>query len=67
MDPYFIVLLQIFQRLSEEAGNGVEETHDRCMTFLKKFRKHLMKIYNANAAEFDKVRLCPVLRLQCIQ
>ncbi|XP_062390632.1 ranBP2-like and GRIP domain-containing protein 3 isoform X2 [Sardina pilchardus] len=48
-------LARIFQRLSEEAGNGVEETQDRCMTFLKKFRKHLMKIYNANATEVDKL------------
>ncbi|XP_063069341.1 E3 SUMO-protein ligase RanBP2 isoform X2 [Engraulis encrasicolus] len=48
-------LARIFQRLSEEAGNGVEETHDRCMSFLKKFRKHLINIYNSNAAEIDKL------------
>ncbi|KAL2081705.1 hypothetical protein ACEWY4_023558 [Coilia grayii] len=48
-------LARIFQRLSEEAGNGVEETQDRCITFLKKFRKHLINIYNANAAEVDKL------------
>ncbi|XP_061083172.1 E3 SUMO-protein ligase RanBP2 isoform X3 [Conger conger] len=48
-------LAQIFQRLSEEAGNGVEENQDRCITFLRKFRKYLSKIYNANAAEIDKL------------
>lgn len=60
MDLYFIMSFQIFQRLSEEAGNGVEETQDRCISFLKRFRKHLMKIYNANAAEVDKVSLLPL-------
>ncbi|KAI1899352.1 hypothetical protein AGOR_G00060900 [Albula goreensis] len=48
-------LAQIFQRLSEEAGNGVEETQDRCIMFLRKFRKYLSKIYNANAAEIEKL------------
>ncbi|XP_035250343.1 E3 SUMO-protein ligase RanBP2 isoform X2 [Anguilla anguilla] len=48
-------LAQIFQRLSEEAGNGVEENQDRCITFLRKFRKYLSKIHNANAAEIDKL------------
>ena len=47
--------VQIFQRLSEEAGNGVEENQDRCLTFLRKFRKYLSRIYNANATEIDKV------------
>uniref|UniRef100_A0A672G1V1 RanBP2-like and GRIP domain-containing protein 3 n=1 Tax=Salarias fasciatus TaxID=181472 RepID=A0A672G1V1_SALFA len=41
-------LAQIYQRLSEEASNGVEETQDRCITFLKKFRTYLSKIYSAN-------------------
>ncbi|KAJ8252858.1 hypothetical protein GJAV_G00206370 [Gymnothorax javanicus] len=48
-------LAQIFQRLSEQAGNGVEENQDRCVTFLKKFRKYLSIIYTANAAETDKL------------
>uniref|UniRef100_A0A8D0ATT2 E3 SUMO-protein ligase RanBP2 n=1 Tax=Sander lucioperca TaxID=283035 RepID=A0A8D0ATT2_SANLU len=39
-------LAQIYQRLSEEASNGVEETQDRCITFLRKFRTYLSKIYN---------------------
>uniref|UniRef100_A0A3Q3VWH5 E3 SUMO-protein ligase RanBP2 n=1 Tax=Mola mola TaxID=94237 RepID=A0A3Q3VWH5_MOLML len=48
-------LAQIYQRLSEEATNGVEETQDRCITFLRKFRTYLLKIYNANADEIDKL------------
>ncbi|XP_077393832.1 E3 SUMO-protein ligase RanBP2 [Festucalex cinctus] len=48
-------LAQIYQRLSEEASNGVEETQDRCITFLKKFRIYLSKIYNANADEVEKL------------
>uniref|UniRef100_A0AAY4DZA1 Uncharacterized protein n=1 Tax=Denticeps clupeoides TaxID=299321 RepID=A0AAY4DZA1_9TELE len=48
-------LARIFQRLSEEAGNGVEETQDRCTNFLRKFRKYLSKIYNANAADVEKL------------
>ncbi|XP_067117199.1 E3 SUMO-protein ligase RanBP2 [Osmerus mordax] len=48
-------LAQIFQRLSEEAGNGVEETQDRCITYLRKFKTYLSKIYNANADDMDKL------------
>uniref|UniRef100_A0A671X5H4 E3 SUMO-protein ligase RanBP2 n=1 Tax=Sparus aurata TaxID=8175 RepID=A0A671X5H4_SPAAU len=48
-------LAQIYQRLSEEATNGVEETQDRCITFLRKFRTYLSKIYSANADDIDKV------------
>ncbi|XP_053185216.1 RANBP2-like and GRIP domain-containing protein 8 [Scomber japonicus] len=48
-------LAQIYQRLSEEASNGVEETQDRCITFLRKFRTYLAKIYNANVDDFDKL------------
>ncbi|KAM6934517.1 LOW QUALITY PROTEIN: E3 SUMO-protein ligase RanBP2 [Xenentodon cancila] len=48
-------LAQIYQRLSEEASNGVEETQDRCITFLRKFRTYLLKIYNANADDIDKL------------
>lgn len=48
-------LAQIYQRLSEEASNGVEETQDRCMMFLKKLRAYLSKIYNANAEEIEKL------------
>ncbi|XP_077435417.1 E3 SUMO-protein ligase RanBP2 [Vanacampus margaritifer] len=48
-------LAQIYQRLSEAASNGVEETQDRCITFLKKFRIYLSKIYNANADEVEKL------------
>ncbi|MBN3309367.1 RBP2 ligase, partial [Amia calva] len=47
-------LARIFQRLAEEAGNGVEETQERCAMLLRRFRKYLSKIYNANAAEIDK-------------
>uniref|UniRef100_A0A673AUW6 E3 SUMO-protein ligase RanBP2 n=1 Tax=Sphaeramia orbicularis TaxID=375764 RepID=A0A673AUW6_9TELE len=47
-------LAQIYQRLSEEATNGVEETQDRCITFLRKFRTYLSKIYSANADDIDK-------------
>uniref|UniRef100_A0A7N6AR43 E3 SUMO-protein ligase RanBP2 n=1 Tax=Anabas testudineus TaxID=64144 RepID=A0A7N6AR43_ANATE len=39
-------LARIYQRLSEEASNGVEETQDRCITYLRKFRIYLSKIYN---------------------
>uniref|UniRef100_UPI0037E97790 E3 SUMO-protein ligase RanBP2 isoform X1 n=1 Tax=Semicossyphus pulcher TaxID=241346 RepID=UPI0037E97790 len=48
-------LAQIYQRLSEEASNGVEETQDRCITFLKKFRTYLSKIYNGNADDIEKL------------
>nr|XP_043889627.1 E3 SUMO-protein ligase RanBP2 isoform X2 [Solea senegalensis] len=48
-------LAQIYQRLSEEASNGVEETQDRCITYLRKFRTYLSKIYNANADDFEKL------------
>ncbi|XP_041663368.1 E3 SUMO-protein ligase RanBP2 isoform X2 [Cheilinus undulatus] len=48
-------LAQIYQRLSEEASNGVEETQDRCITFLKKFRTYLSKIYNSNADDIEKL------------
>ncbi|XP_066562087.1 E3 SUMO-protein ligase RanBP2 [Amia ocellicauda] len=48
-------LARIFQRLAEEAGNGVEETQERCAMLLRRFRKYLSKIYNANAAEIDKL------------
>ncbi|CAL8237828.1 unnamed protein product, partial [Boreogadus saida] len=44
-------LAQIYQRLSEEAGSGVEETQDRCIMFLKKFRTYLSKIYNSDDLE----------------
>lgn len=45
---------QIYQRLSEEASNGMEETQDRCLTFLRKLRTYLLKMYNANADDIDK-------------
>ncbi|XP_041856874.1 E3 SUMO-protein ligase RanBP2 isoform X2 [Melanotaenia boesemani] len=48
-------LAQIYQRLSEEASNGVEETQDRCITFRRKFRTYLSKIYNANADDINKL------------
>ncbi|XP_068428477.1 E3 SUMO-protein ligase RanBP2 isoform X1 [Clinocottus analis] len=48
-------LAQIYQRLSEEASNGIEETQDRCITFLRKFRTYLSKIYNANADDIEKL------------
>ncbi|KAM6955460.1 E3 SUMO-protein ligase RanBP2 isoform 2-T2 [Lycodopsis pacificus] len=48
-------LAQIYQRLSEEASNGVEETQDRCITFLRKFRTYLSKIYNASADDIEKL------------
>nr|XP_046259185.1 ranBP2-like and GRIP domain-containing protein 4 isoform X1 [Scatophagus argus] len=48
-------LAQIYQRLSEEASNGVEETQDRCITYLRKFRTYLSKIYNANADDIEKL------------
>ncbi|CAL8371147.1 unnamed protein product [Arctogadus glacialis] len=44
-------LAQIYQRLSEEAGIGVEETKDRCIMYLKKFRTYLSKIYNSDDLE----------------
>ncbi|XP_028290969.1 ranBP2-like and GRIP domain-containing protein 3 isoform X2 [Gouania willdenowi] len=48
-------LAQIYQRLAEEASSGVEETQDKCITFLKKFRIYLSKIYNANADDIEKL------------
>ncbi|KAL1268734.1 hypothetical protein QQF64_034097, partial [Cirrhinus molitorella] len=48
-------LAKIYQRLSEEAGNGVEETQGRCTSFLQKFRKYLTKIYQANAEDMEKL------------
>uniref|UniRef100_A0A3P9K300 E3 SUMO-protein ligase RanBP2 n=1 Tax=Oryzias latipes TaxID=8090 RepID=A0A3P9K300_ORYLA len=48
-------LAQIHQRLSEEASNGVEETQDRCITSLRKYRTYLLRIYNANANDIDKL------------
>ncbi|XP_068184695.1 E3 SUMO-protein ligase RanBP2 [Antennarius striatus] len=48
-------LAQIYQRLSEEASNGVEETQDRCITFLRKFRTYLSKIYNADADDIERL------------
>ncbi|XP_026233210.1 E3 SUMO-protein ligase RanBP2 isoform X2 [Anabas testudineus] len=48
-------LARIYQRLSEEASNGVEETQDRCITYLRKFRIYLSKIYNANADDIEKL------------
>lgn len=46
--------LQIYQRLSEEAGNGLEETQGRCTDFLLKFRKYLTHIYRAKE-DLEKV------------
>ncbi|KAK2906230.1 E3 SUMO-protein ligase RanBP2 isoform X2 [Channa argus] len=48
-------LVRIYQRLSEEASNGVEETQDRCISFLRKFRFYLSKIYSANADDIEKL------------
>ncbi|CAN9497895.1 unnamed protein product [Ophioblennius macclurei] len=48
-------LAQIYEQLSEEASNGVEETQDRCIMFLRKFRINLSKIYNANADDIEKL------------
>uniref|UniRef100_A0A8C6S993 Uncharacterized protein n=1 Tax=Neogobius melanostomus TaxID=47308 RepID=A0A8C6S993_9GOBI len=48
-------LAQIYQRLSEEASNGVEETQDRCVMFLKKLRTYLSKIYNSNTEDIEKL------------
>lgn len=52
---YLFIFWQIYQRLSEEASNGVEETQDRCIMFLRKFRAYLSKIYSANADDIEKV------------
>uniref|UniRef100_A0A8D0CFM8 E3 SUMO-protein ligase RanBP2 n=1 Tax=Scleropages formosus TaxID=113540 RepID=A0A8D0CFM8_SCLFO len=51
-------LAQIFHRLSEEVSSGLEETEDRCFTFRQRLRKHLTKVYRANAADIEKVRIC---------
>ncbi|XP_065149167.1 E3 SUMO-protein ligase RanBP2 isoform X1 [Paramisgurnus dabryanus] len=48
-------LAKIYQRLSDEAGNGVEETQDRCTNFLRQFRKYLRKICQANAEDMEKL------------
>ncbi|CAL8266775.1 unnamed protein product [Lota lota] len=56
-------LAQIYQRLSEEAGSGVEETQDRCIMFLKKFRTYLSKIYNSDDLEQLPVSMEEVIDL----
>lgn len=43
---------QIYQRLSEEASDGVE-----CVSYLKKCRTCLSKIYDANAEDIEKVKV----------
>ncbi|XP_073711006.1 E3 SUMO-protein ligase RanBP2 isoform X3 [Misgurnus anguillicaudatus] len=48
-------LAKIYQRLSDEAGNGVEETQDSCINFLRQFRKYLRKICQANAEDMEKL------------
>uniref|UniRef100_A0A8C9T5S7 E3 SUMO-protein ligase RanBP2 n=1 Tax=Scleropages formosus TaxID=113540 RepID=A0A8C9T5S7_SCLFO len=48
-------LAQIFHRLSEEVSSGLEETEDRCFTFRQRLRKHLTKVYRANAADIEKL------------
>nr|XP_023677363.1 E3 SUMO-protein ligase RanBP2-like isoform X3 [Paramormyrops kingsleyae] len=48
-------LARIFQRLSEEAGSGLEETQDRCIAFLMSFRKQLRRISRASASETEKL------------
>ncbi|KAL7866306.1 hypothetical protein SRHO_G00115530 [Serrasalmus rhombeus] len=48
-------LARIYQRLSEEAGNGVEETQDMCVNFLRQFKKYLSKIYHASADDMEKL------------
>ncbi|KAL0963548.1 hypothetical protein UPYG_G00307810 [Umbra pygmaea] len=48
-------LARIFQRMSEEACSGIEETQDRCIMFLRKFRTYLSKVYHANAEDMDKL------------
>lgn len=53
--------LQIYQRLSEEAGNGVEETQDMCISFLQQFKKYLSMVCHASADEMEKVQdLIPI-------
>ncbi|KAM9343217.1 E3 SUMO-protein ligase RanBP2 isoform 2-T2 [Pholidichthys leucotaenia] len=48
-------LARIYQRLSEEASSGVEETQDGCVTFLRKLKTYLSKIYDASAEDKDKL------------
>ncbi|XP_053352928.1 RANBP2-like and GRIP domain-containing protein 5/6 isoform X1 [Clarias gariepinus] len=48
-------LARIYQRLSEEAGNGVEESQDRCINLLQLFKKYLSKVYLANGDDMEKV------------
>ncbi|XDV31391.1 hypothetical protein PO909_034090, partial [Leuciscus waleckii] len=48
-------LAKIYQRLSEEAGNGMEEMQGRFTNFLLQFRKYLTKIYQASPEDMDKL------------
>ncbi|KAG7331541.1 hypothetical protein KOW79_005510 [Hemibagrus wyckioides] len=48
-------LARIYQRLSEEAGNGIEETQDMCINFLQQFKKYLSKVYHASADDMEKL------------
>ncbi|XP_039529765.1 E3 SUMO-protein ligase RanBP2-like isoform X4 [Pimephales promelas] len=48
-------LAKIYQRLSEEVGNRMEETQGRCTNFLLQFRKYLTKAYQASPKDMDKL------------
>ncbi|TSQ01575.1 E3 SUMO-protein ligase RanBP2 [Bagarius yarrelli] len=48
-------LAQIYQRLSEEAGNGIEEIQEKCINFLQQFKKYLSKVYHASADDIVKL------------
>ncbi|XP_056320612.1 E3 SUMO-protein ligase RanBP2 isoform X5 [Danio aesculapii] len=51
-------LAKIYQRLVEEAGNGLEETQGRCNNFLLQFQKYLNMISHASAEDMDKLPVC---------
>ncbi|XP_073702009.1 E3 SUMO-protein ligase RanBP2-like [Garra rufa] len=48
-------LAKIYQRLSEEEENRLEETQGRCTNYLQMFRKYLTTIYQANAEDIEKL------------
>nr|XP_002663326.2 E3 SUMO-protein ligase RanBP2 isoform X3 [Danio rerio] len=48
-------LAKIYQRLVEEAGNGLEETQGRCTNFLLQFQKYLMKICQASTEDMERL------------
>ncbi|KAI5107450.1 E3 SUMO-protein ligase RanBP2 isoform X2 [Silurus meridionalis] len=48
-------LARIYQRLSEEAGNGVEETQDKYINYLQQLKKYILKVLHASEDDTEKL------------